>query len=70
MPALRPLGNVTGVRDRAAHRALPQPHRQAIETGKVEVAGQRAKASRAMRGGEMDDLIFSLLNTQQFIFIQ
>ena len=27
--------------------------RQAIETGKVEVAGQRAKPSRAVRGGEM-----------------
>jgi ribosome-associated heat shock protein Hsp15 len=26
--------------------------RQAIETGKVELAGQRAKASRAVRGGE------------------
>lgn len=27
--------------------------RQAIETGKVEVGDQRAKASRALRGGEM-----------------
>ncbi|HEY4556490.1 MAG TPA: S4 domain-containing protein [Lysobacter sp.] len=27
--------------------------RQAIEGGKVEVGGQRAKASRALRGGEM-----------------
>src|SRR5690606_30344907 len=26
--------------------------RQAVETGKVEVAGQRAKPSRAVRGGE------------------